>query len=121
MENVEVKRTFIHPFYNYPQFYHDIAVSELGRRIEYDYDRFGDTPTCLGAENDLEGLTAIVQGYGRTSEGKLLSNKIPNPIFQLLLFQFYISLHVNWRTEVIFSLVFKFVFIRFNIGHTVTE
>jgi len=27
--------------------YHDIAVVELGRRIEYNFDKFGDTPACL--------------------------------------------------------------------------
>merc|ERR1719450_1865134 len=33
-EFIEVRRFFKHPFYIYPKLYHDIAVVELGRRIE---------------------------------------------------------------------------------------
>ena len=46
-EVVEVKRVFKHPMYKSPTLYHNIAVIELGRRIEYDYRKFGDTPICL--------------------------------------------------------------------------
>ena len=42
-----MRRFFKHPFYIYPELYHDIAVVELGRRIEYDFDKFGDSPACL--------------------------------------------------------------------------
>ena len=42
-----MKRYFKHPLYKYPTLYNDIAIAELGRRIEYNYDRYGDTPTCL--------------------------------------------------------------------------
>ena len=46
-EVVEVKRVFKHPLYKFPTLYNDIAVIELGRRIEYNYNKFGDTPICL--------------------------------------------------------------------------
>ena len=32
------------------------------RRIIYDYDKFGDSPTCLGENNGISGLEALVQG-----------------------------------------------------------
>ena len=32
------------------------------RRIIYDYDKFGDSPTCLGDNNEISGLEALVQG-----------------------------------------------------------
>ena len=32
------------------------------RRIIYDYDKFGDSPTCLGENNEISGLEALVQG-----------------------------------------------------------
>ena len=42
-----------------------------GRRIEYDYDIYGDSPSCLGSNNNIiDGKTAFVQGYGYTEEGK---------------------------------------------------
>jgi hypothetical protein len=46
-EMVETKRVYKHPLYKYGRAYDDIALIELGRRIVYDYDTFGDTPTCL--------------------------------------------------------------------------
>ena len=61
-----------HPLYKYPNLYNDIAIVELGRRIEYDYNKFGDSPTCLdrpGQEN--VGKIATVQGYGTTEEGEV--------------------------------------------------
>ena len=32
------------------------------RRIIYDYEKFGDSPICLGETNDIAGLEAIGQG-----------------------------------------------------------
>ena len=46
-EIVEVKRIYKHPLYSFPRLYNDIALLELGRRIEYDHDRFGDSPSCI--------------------------------------------------------------------------
>jgi hypothetical protein len=46
-EAIEMKRAFKHPLYKYGRAYDDIALVELGRRIVFDYDTYGDTPTCL--------------------------------------------------------------------------
>ena len=44
----------------------------LGRRIMYDYDKFGDSPICLSqVEEQLEGKEAYVEGYGLTEHGQL--------------------------------------------------
>jgi len=67
---IEIKRVYKHPQYNHPQLYNDVALLELGRRIEFDFDKFGDTPTCLddGLDKEAIGL-ATVQGYGLTEDG----------------------------------------------------
>lgn len=65
-----MKKAYIHPHYEYPSLYDDIAVVELGRRIVYDYDKFGDTPFCLDqGEKSFYEEIATVQGYGLTEEG----------------------------------------------------
>ena len=52
--------------------YNDVAVIELGRRIEYDYDKFGDSPTCLDqGQRDNINKIATVQGYGVTEDGEV--------------------------------------------------
>ena len=70
-ETIDVKRTFIHPYYIYPQGYYDVALSELGRRVMFDFEKYGDSPMCLGRQNvsELIGKTAQVQGFGITEEG----------------------------------------------------
>jgi len=40
-----------------------------GRRIIYDYKKFGDTPTCISSGKDIIGKAAISQGYGFTEKG----------------------------------------------------
>jgi len=72
-EFIEVRRVFKHPFYVFPKLYHDIAVVELGRRIEYNFDKFGDTPACLDQGQNPPDFwfkrTGTVQGYGVTENG----------------------------------------------------
>ena len=46
-ESIEIKKIYKHPNYVYPNLYNDIALLELGRRVKYDFDTYGDTPTCL--------------------------------------------------------------------------
>jgi hypothetical protein len=46
-ELIEIKRVYKHPRYKYGRAYDDIALLELGRRIVYDYDTYGFSPTCL--------------------------------------------------------------------------
>ena len=69
-ETIEVKRTFMHPGYRFPSSYNDIAISELGRRVIFDFDTYGDSPMCTGDTELLDGKTAIVQGFGLTEQGK---------------------------------------------------
>ena len=38
-ETVEIRKVYRHPDYKYPRLYNDVAVLELGRRIEYDFKR----------------------------------------------------------------------------------
>ena len=49
-EKIEIKRVYQHPLYRYPAHYNNIAVLELGRRIEYDINKFGDSPVCIDKE-----------------------------------------------------------------------
>jgi len=69
IEIVEIKKVYKHPLYKYPNLYDDIAVLELGRRIEYNYEVFGDTPSCIDQGQDNVGKIATVQGYGLTETG----------------------------------------------------
>jgi len=70
-ELIEMKKYYTHPHYEYPSLYDDIAVVELGRRIVYDYEKFGDTPFCLDqGEKTFYEETATVQGYGLTEDGE---------------------------------------------------
>jgi len=68
-EIVEIKRIYKHPEYKYPRLYNDVAVLELGRRVEYNYEKFGDTPSCLDKGISKIGKIATVQGYGLTETG----------------------------------------------------
>jgi len=70
IEIVEIKRVYKHPAYQYPKLYDDIAVIELGRRVEYNFDKFGDAPSCLDQNLDKIGRLATVQGYGLTETGE---------------------------------------------------
>ena len=70
VEIVEVKRVYTHPGYRYNVAYDDVAVLELGRRVEYGFEKFGDTPTCMDQGLfEKEGRLATVQGFGLTEDG----------------------------------------------------
>ena len=78
-EIIEIKRVFKHPLYKYPNLYNDVAVIELGRRVEYDYNVYGDTPSCLDQGITVEGKLGTIQGYGLTehgTRGKLLEANV---------------------------------------------
>jgi len=68
---IEIKRVFKHPKYVYPNLYNDIALLELGRRIDYNYTKYGDTPQCIDRVGENEGKNATIQGYGTTENGTL--------------------------------------------------
>ena len=42
----------------------------LERRIIYDYDTIGDSPTCLGDAANLDGVEALSQGFGINDKGE---------------------------------------------------
>jgi len=70
-EEVEFKRAYTHPLYKSPELYNDVTLIELGRRVEYDYDTFGDTPACLdrGVYTKF-GKNATVTGFGLNEKNK---------------------------------------------------
>ena len=78
-EVVEIKRHFMHPFYDF-LLYDDITVLELGRRVEYNFEKIGDTPACMDQGNfQKEGNMATVQGFGLTelgTKGSLLETNV---------------------------------------------
>ena len=66
-EIIEIRRQFLHPLYD-GEFYYDIAVLELERKIIYDFDKFGDSPACLSEKLEIEdqevlGLTFVVMFF----------------------------------------------------------
>merc|ERR550539_1197657 len=80
-ELIEVKRVYQHPHYKFGLLYNDIAMIELGRRIAYDYEKYGDSPVCIDQVQgkDHNGSTALGQGYGTTefqTEGTLLETNV---------------------------------------------
>ena len=44
----------------------------------YDYDKYGDTPTCLNEQFDISGKNATGQGFGINEKGELPSQKLNN-------------------------------------------
>ena len=69
-ETIEIRRVYLHPGYKYPQPYNDIAVLELGRRIAFDFEKYGSTPVCLGKESDHARDMVSITGYGKTENGE---------------------------------------------------
>ena len=52
-------------------FLHVLFEHLSGRRIVFDYDIYGDSPSCLGSfKNRIEEKWAVVQGYGYNEKGK---------------------------------------------------
>jgi len=67
-ETFEVRRLWKFPKFDGTSYY-DIAVIELERRILYDWDVYGDSPTCLAKKYRIAGVQGLVQGYGLTEDG----------------------------------------------------
>ena len=47
-----------------------ICINSPERKIVYDYDKYGDTPTCLNDQFDISGKNATTQGFGNTEKGE---------------------------------------------------
>merc|ERR1712013_937443 len=80
-ESVEVRSVYRHPDYRTRRLYNDVAVLELGRRIEYDFERFGDSPTCKGDSGGplfLEGGKRRKTLVGIVSGGVSCGNSYPS-------------------------------------------
>ena len=41
----------------------------LERRILYDWETYGDSPTCLAKDYNIQGTKGLAQGYGLTENG----------------------------------------------------
>ena len=48
--------------------------SKLGRRVIYDFDKFGDSPACISSGAPIEGKTGTSQGLGYTEKVELKPN-----------------------------------------------
>merc|ERR1712227_535409 len=69
-EIIGMQKIYRHPNYKYPSLYDDIALIQLGRRIHYDYAKYGDSPTCMDLGNTpYFGKNSTIQGYGKTENG----------------------------------------------------
>jgi V8-like Glu-specific endopeptidase len=68
-EVIEVKKTYSHPAYVQTKLYADIALLKLGRRVEYKFDKFGDTPECLDQGQNNTGRRVYQKAYGLTETG----------------------------------------------------
>lgn len=68
-EIIEVRRHFVHPLYQFPLIHYDLVIFELERKIEYDFDKFGDSPTCLSDTFETGEIEATAQGFGLTENG----------------------------------------------------
>ena len=55
---IPFRRSFVHPYFEFSA-YNDIAIIELGKRIEYDMDTRGQEPTCLGRAEKVPGTVSI--------------------------------------------------------------
>ena len=60
-ETIEVRHVYLHPHFESGEQYGEVALLELGRRIQFDFDQFGDTPACLDTGIELEGKEAVIQ------------------------------------------------------------
>lgn len=69
-ELIEIIQIYKHPRYKYPQFYDDIAILKLGRRVQFDFENIGVTPLCLKREPVESGQLAKILGRGLTETGE---------------------------------------------------
>ena len=96
----------MHPGYRFLQAYNDIAISELGRRVIFDFDTYGDSPMCTGDTELLDGKTAVVQGFGLTEKGKQSQDLLQTNVYLISnevcaqTLKHNTSNHLNYKTRV---------------------
>ena len=78
------------------QIFYDVP-SFLERRIIYDYDTIGDSPTCLGDTDNLDGKEAVLQGYGINEKGELPGKLLET--FVEIISNKDSQESINWRLE----------------------
>jgi len=69
-EAIEVRNIYVYPEYEVGSLYNDVALLELGRRVQFDFETFGDTPACIDTGLELDGKLANLQGFGLTETGE---------------------------------------------------
>nr|XP_053633269.1 protein masquerade-like isoform X1 [Cherax quadricarinatus] len=69
--SAKISKITVHPSYSRSTLQNDLAVAKLSSKINYSEDI---KPICLPSNNnDLEGMQAVVSGWGRNEDGKLQS------------------------------------------------
>lgn len=54
---------------NYKKFHMSkIVIHFVERRVLYDFEKYGDSPTCLNQEENIAGSEVFLQGSGLTEE-----------------------------------------------------
>ena len=59
-EAIEIRKVYRHPDYKNPRLYNDVAVLELGRRIEYDFER---SKTFLTFFKDIRRIKVLATAF----------------------------------------------------------
>jgi len=75
-EKIGIKREWIHPWRiskkTQQPAYYDIVVQELERRVIFDYEKFGDSPVCLGeiGKDGISGQIGVSEGFGKDERNR---------------------------------------------------
>ena len=63
----------------------------LERKILYDYETYGDSPTCLNKDKEIAGKKATLQGFGKTETGDF-----PNKLLETTVNTITNEDRINW-------------------------
>lgn len=68
--DINIKRIIVHPKYNPPKKYNDIALIELDSKVEFGRVQ----PACLWSDSDISdlGSEGMLTGWGYTEHGKII-------------------------------------------------
>ena len=71
-----------------------------GRRIIFDYDTYGDSPSCLGSfKNRIEEKRGVVQGYGYNEKGKSSTNVVQSSDYETINVEINGLLNICFRID----------------------